>query len=196
MYWLKPPIKFWRAPHVLNTCGKPCLLEMISLNWTLPITSHIYCTFYTMLYSFVEVFFYFHYFIFSQFYGLFRTIKMQIHKDFRSVFTSMAETFPSCRDVKSAMRQGNKHGYKSERFLLHMVNHLFFIVRTTTNHHSNSILVHFVGWLFLALQTLANQWLPNYHKNIFSNILSLDSFFSQHRPLDILWGRLRYILTP
>ena len=92
--------------------------------------------------------------------------------------------------------QRKKHGYKSERFLLHMVNHLFFIVRTTTNHHSNSILVHFVGWLFLALQTLANQWLPNYHKNIFSNILSLDSFFSQHRALDILWGRLRYILTP
>ena len=25
MYWLRPPIKFWRAPpHVLNTCKKPC----------------------------------------------------------------------------------------------------------------------------------------------------------------------------
>ena len=43
-----------------------------------------------------------------------------------------------------------------------MANHLFFAVRIGTNH-SNIIIVHFVGWLFHAVITLANQWLPNYH---------------------------------
>ena len=43
------------------------------------------------------------------------------------------------------------------------------------------------------LQTLANQRLPNYNINMIS---SIGSFFSQHRPLDILWGRLDYTLTP
>ena len=59
--------------------------------------------------------------------------------------------------------------------LLQMANRLFTL-RFSTNH-SNSILVHFVGCLCHALQTLANQWLPNYHVNmISSNILSLGSF--------------------
>ena len=45
----------------------------------------------------------------------------------------------------------------------------------------------FVG-LSYTLQTLANQWLPNYQINIiFSNKLS---FFFQHLPLDTLWSRL------
>ena len=84
---------------------------------------------------------------------------------------------------------------QSWRVLFHLANHLFFTVRISTNYN-NSILVHFVCWLFHALQTLANQWLPNYHiKMISSNILSLGSFFSQHRPLDTLWGRLHYTLT-
>ena len=64
---------------------------------------------------------------------------------------------------------------KSWIFLLQMTNRLF-TVRLSTNH-SNSILVHFVGCLWHALQTLANQWLPNYHVNmISSNILSVSSF--------------------
>ena len=84
---------------------------------------------------------------------------------------------------------------QSRRFLLHMFNHLFCKVRISINH-SISILVHFVGWLFHTLQTLANQWLPNYHINmISSNILFLDSFSSQHRPLDTLWGWLYNTLT-
>ena len=57
------------------------------------------------------------------------------------------------------------------RFLLHMANH-FFTMRISTNHSYN-ILVHFIGLLFHALQTLPNQWLPNYHINMISyNILS------------------------
>ena len=72
---------------------------------------------------------------------------------------------------------------------------LFFIVRILANH-SNCIFVHFLGWFFLAMQTLANQWLPTYHINIISsNILSLGSFFFQHQPLDTLLGRLHYTLT-
>ena len=31
MYWLKPPIRFWRGPHVLNNCGKPWLICVIYL---------------------------------------------------------------------------------------------------------------------------------------------------------------------
>ena len=85
---------------------------------------------------------------------------------------------------------------QSLMFLLHIANHLFLTVRISTNN-SNSILVHFVGWLFHPLQTLANQWLPNYHIIMLSsNKLSLGSFFSQHRPLDTLWDRLYYTVTP
>ena len=58
-----------------------------------------------------------------------------------------------------------------------MDNHFSFIVRISKNQR-NSILVHFVDWLFHALQTLSNQWLSNYHTSmISSNILSLGSFF-------------------
>ena len=69
-------------------------------------------------------------------------------------------------------------------------------VRISTNQR-NSILVHFVDWFFHALQTLANQWLVNYHISMISSyILSLGSFFSQHRPFDTLWFHLHYTLTP
>ena len=69
-------------------------------------------------------------------------------------------------------------------------------VRISTNQR-NSILVHFVDWLFHALQTLANEWLSNYNISIISsNVLSLGSFFSQHRTFDTLWFQLHYNLTP
>lgn len=72
------------------------------------------------------------------------------------------------------------------RFLLHMSTHLFFAVGIS----SNSILVHFVGRLIHTLQKIVNQWLTNYHINIkSSNILSLGSFFSQRRSLDILYPK-------
>ena len=44
--------------------------------------------------------------IFSQFNGLFRHIKIEIGKDFQSVFTSMVNQFPSRKDVQSTMGQG------------------------------------------------------------------------------------------
>ena len=76
-----------------------------------------------------------------------------------------------------------------------MANHLFFTVRIGTDH-SNSILVHFVGWLFYIFQIGTNQWLLNYHINMLSsNKLSLSSFFSQHQSLNTLWNQLHYILT-
>ena len=83
---------------------------------------------------------------------------------------------------------------QSWRFLLHMDNHFSFTVRISTNQR-NSILVHFVDWLFHASQTLANQWLSNYHISmISSNILSLGSFFLQNRPFDALSFQLHYTL--
>ena len=36
---------------------------------------------------------------------LFRSIKMKIHRNFQSLFTSMFDVFPNCSDVQSAMRQ-------------------------------------------------------------------------------------------
>ena len=51
---------------------------------------------------------------------------------------------------------------QSWRFLLHMDNHFSSTVRISTNQR-NSILVHFVDWLFHGLKTLVNQWLSNYH---------------------------------
>ena len=84
---------------------------------------------------------------------------------------------------------------QSWRFLLYMDNHFSFTVRISMNQRS-SILVHFANWFFHALQTLANQRLPNCHISmIFSNILSLGSFFSKHRPFDTLWVQLHYTLT-
>ena len=81
-------------------------------------------------------------------------------------------------------RRLNCHGagietwIQSSRFLLHVVNYLFFTVKISTNH-SNSILVHFACWLFHKLQTFVNQWLQNHHINMIStNILSLNVFFS------------------
>ena len=85
---------------------------------------------------------------------------------------------------------------QSWRFLLYIDNHFSIKVRISTNQRS-SILVHFVDWLFHALQTLANQWPSNYHISmISSNILSLDSFFSKHWTFDTLWFQLHYTLTP
>ena len=43
--------------------------------------------------------------IFSQFNGFSRSIKMEIHRDLRAVFTSMVDAFPSCRDVHNAIGQ-------------------------------------------------------------------------------------------
>ena len=60
---------------------------------------------------------------------------------------------------------------QSWRFLLHMGNHFSSTLRISANRR-DSIPVHFVDWLFHALQTLANQWLSNYHISmIFFKIL-------------------------
>ena len=85
---------------------------------------------------------------------------------------------------------------QSLRFLFYMDKHFSSTVRISTNQR-NSILVHFIDWLFHALQTLANQWLSNHHISmISSNILYLGSLFSQHRPFDICWFQLHYTVTP
>ena len=84
---------------------------------------------------------------------------------------------------------------QSWRFLFHMADDLFFTMRICTSHR-NSIHIDFVGWFFHVLQMLANHWLPDYHINMLSsNILSLGSFFFQHRPLDTFCGRLHYIIS-
>ena len=81
---------------------------------------------------------------------------------------------------------------QSWRFLLCKASHFYFTVRISTNYR-NRILVHFADWLFHVLQTLANQWLPNYHISmISSNTLPLGSSFFQHRPFDTLWVPLQY----
>ena len=93
-------------------------------------------------------------------------------------------------------RAGIETCIQSWRFLLHTANNLRFTLRIKANH-SNSILVHFVGWLFHALKTFANQWPPSYHINVIcSNVLPLDSLFFQDHPLDTLWGRLHDTLIP
>ena len=60
------------------------------------------------------------------------------------------------------------------RFLVSI--HFLFTVRISANH-SNSILSHFDGSFFYALQTLVKQWIPSYHINMILLILSLGSFF-------------------
>ena len=122
---------------------------------------------------------------FSKINGLLGSIKMKVGRDFQSVFTSMVDTFLSCKMSKTQWA-GMETWMKSRRFLSQMANHLFFTARISTNN-SNSIFVHFIGWHLHALQTLVNQWLLKYHINmISSSILSLGSVFSQHRALDTL----------
>ena len=105
---------------------------------------------------------------FSQFNGLFRMIKIKICRYFKFVFISLVDAFS---------REGIETWIQLWRFLLDIVNHLFFLKKISTD--SNSILFHFVGWLFHVLKTLVNQWLLNYHINmISSNKLSLAFFFS------------------
>ena len=43
--------------------------------------------------------------------AFFRSIKMKICRNSQSVFTSMVDWFPSCKDVQSAVVQGLKHKY-------------------------------------------------------------------------------------
>ena len=49
---------------------------------------------FTVSLKFSLILFYF----FSQVNGIFRSIKIKIRRDFQSVFTSMVDTFPSCKD--------------------------------------------------------------------------------------------------
>ena len=120
------------------------------------------------------------FYFFSQFNGLFQChenvgvvnlqeIPLRIHLYGSRV--SRLQGSPKC------IGTGIEIWIQSQRFLLYMDNHFSFIVRISKNQR-NSILVHFVDWLFHALQTLSNQWLSNYHTSmISSNILSLGSFF-------------------
>ena len=120
-------------------------------------------------------------------------MKMKIRRNFQSYSSPWLTRFPFAKMPKE--QWGRETWLQSWRFLLHMANHLFFTVTISTSHSKN-ILVHFVRWLFSAMQTLAKQELPNYQINtIFSSKLSLDSFFFQHRSFETLWGRLHYTLT-
>ena len=86
----------------------------------------------------------------------------------QSVYICIVDTFPNRAGIETWMQ--------SWRFMLHMVNHLFF---TSQQQHPCPLC-----WLALSL---TNQWLPNYDTNMTSsNILSLGSSFSQHRPLEKL----------
>ena len=80
---------------------------------------------------------------------------MKVDKDFQSVFTSMVDTFPSCKMSKTQWA-GIETWMKSRRFLLQMANHLFFTARISTND-SNSIFVHFY---WVALTRIANTRQP------------------------------------
>ena len=113
---------------------------------------------FTVLSKFSSIFFIL---VFSQINCFFRFTKIKMCRDFQSIFTSMVDAFPSCKDIQSA---ATETWMQSWRFLLHMTSHLF-TVRISMNH-SNSILFHFAGWLFHSLQILANSWVAfNYHIN-------------------------------
>ena len=154
-----------------------------------------YVLFWITFYSFVWAFF-------GPCYSIFWPVQwtFQVHKNENSLIfpvrihlhgwcVSQLQRYPKLNGA------GTETWIQSCRFLLHMANPLCFTVRIGSNH-SNSILVHFAGWHFHALQTLVNQWLPNCHINmISSNIMPLGSFFFQLRPLDTLWNWLHDTLT-
>ena len=86
--------------------------------------------------------------------AIFRSIKIRILRNFQSVFTFMVDTFPRCKDLqsadqRSAVMQGEKHGYNHGDIMFYMTYDFFFTVIST--NHSNSILVYFIGQLFNTL---------------------------------------------
>ena len=66
----------------------------------------------------------------------------------------MVTRFPVAKMSKAQLGRIEKWT-QSWRFLLLIANQLSFAARIIMNH-SNSILAHFIGWVFHALQTLAN----------------------------------------
>ena len=59
------------------------------------------------------------FYFFSQFNGLFSSMKMQelyICRNFQSVFISVVDVFSGCKDAQSAMGQGQKYGYNHGDF--------------------------------------------------------------------------------
>ena len=67
---------------------------------------------YTVSFNFSSIFVIF----FSQLNGISRSVKMKIRGDSQSVFISMADVFPSCKDVQSTIGQKQKHGYNHVDF--------------------------------------------------------------------------------
>ena len=165
-------------------------LELISLQLTCPITFHI-------RHFLEEIWIHFTLENALKFHLIFqsvRSIKIKIYSHFQSVFTSMVDRFPNCKDVQNALRQDRNMDTITEISVSHGQPPI--LQSENQQDHSNSILVHF-DQHFHTLQTLANQRLPNYHINmISSNILPLGSFFPHCQLLDTLQGRLHYTLTP
>ena len=108
-------------------------LKLTSLQWTHPITPrkaflvrHLY-TYYLKQHFIVSLgFSSFIYLFFSQFNGIFTFTRKNIRRYFQSIFTSMVDTFHSCKYVQRATKQGQKHGCTHGDILLQMANYLFF----------------------------------------------------------------------
>ena len=86
--------------------------------------------------------------LFSQFDGLFTSIKIKTRRHFQSVFTSIVDAFSCCKVFKEQWDRNRNIDKIMEIFC--WIWPSTFTVRINTNH-SNSTLVHFVGWLFYAL---------------------------------------------
>ena len=134
---------------------------------------------------------------FCLFNSLFRSTEMKICWDFQSVFTSMVDASPSCKDVRSVMGQGCIQWNMNTMMRIFVASGQPPLKVRISKKNSNTILVHFIGRLFNILQTFANQWLPNFHINMTASFMAsfLGSLYSQQRPLDKLWGWLHYTLT-
>ena len=154
--------------------------------------SFIQCS--TVLFKFFSILVFFFFCLFN---GLFRSTKMKICWDFQSVFTSMVDASPSCKDVQNVMGQGWIQWNTNTMMKIFVASGQPPLKVRISQKTSNTILVHFIGRLFNILQTFANQWLPNFHINMTSSFMAsfLGSLYSQQRPLDKLWGWLHYTLT-
>ena len=131
-------------------------LELMSLQLTCPITFHIR--------HFLEEI-WIHFTLENalkfrlSFYSV-RSIKIKIYSHFQSVFTSMADTFPNCKDVQNALWQDRNMDTITEISVSHGQPPI--LQSENQQDHSNSILVPFVDQHFHTLQTLANQRLPKH----------------------------------
>ena len=124
-------------------------------------------------------------FKFSSIFVILFVASLMAFLDFQSVFTSLFEAFPSCKDVQSAVGQGQKHGYNHGDFYWTWPVILFYSENQYKPQQQHSY----------SLPRLALLRIANTHQTVDSKLQYKHDIFEyclqtlsspNHRPLDTL----------